>query len=426
MKIFTIILLAVFGLSALVGLIVFATFNSSGKGGSGISDVVVWGTLPEDTLKKTLQNFTRTYPAFTKMTYVYKDPEVFIEDFTEALSVGKGPDLLLISHDFILQNEEKIRAIGGNATKPRAFRDTYIEATEPLLVSGGALMMPLLVDPLVMYYNRPLLNGAGVAVPPASWEAVAALSERMTKRAAGEARIDIATIPFGTYSNVPYAHSILSLLFLQAGSSIMTRSQSGSFDVSLVDSRTTSALRFYTDFSNPLKSVYSWNTSLPSAFTQFLAGDVAFYIAPFSERLRILAGAPNLNMDMTQVPNPQTRTTPLTTGTIYGLVLPASSGSPADAMVLATALSQKEVVLSLAERFGMVPVRRDAIVTENQTDPFLTIGHRSALITKIWLSPSPQVMEAIFGTMVDSVRSGLNDANGAVGIAAQALKDEVK
>lgn len=424
MKIFTIILLVIFGALALLGLIVFATYQS--KGGSQVAQITVWGTLPKEAFDKTLKDFSREYPAFARVTYVHKDPEIFIEDFTEALSVGKGPDLLLVSSDLIVPNEKKIRAIGGSATRPRTFRDTYIEATEPLLVSGGALMMPFLLDPLVMYYNRSLLSNAGVSIPPATWEAVASLSERMTKRTVGGASIDVATVAFGTYSNVPYARDILSLLFFQAGSSIMELGDNGKYAATLRNGNTVSALRFYTDFSNPLKSVYSWNSSLSNAFNQFIAGDLAFYVAPFSERVRIEAGAPNLNVDMTVVPHPQTATTQVTTGALYGFVLPLASPHPNDAMTVVGYLSEKPVVTALARAFNMISVRRDGLLVDEGTDPFVSVGNRSALLMRIWLSPSAVAVDRIFGTMVDSVRSGLATPEEAVIVGTAALQNEVK
>ena len=47
--------------------------------------------------------------------------------------------------------------------------------------------------------------------------------------------------------------------------------------------RTRSVLTYYTDFANPLKSVYSWNRSFSSSRDAFLAQNLAVYFGPGSE-----------------------------------------------------------------------------------------------------------------------------------------------
>jgi ABC-type glycerol-3-phosphate transport system substrate-binding protein len=424
MRPFQLGLLAAFLIAAVIGLIVFATYRSNPQGDAGIDPVTMWGVLPERDMHDVLLELSKTYPIFEKVTYVYKNPNSFSSDFTESLALGNGPDILLVEDDFILPNTQKIRLIGGSITQPRTFRDTYLEVAEPYLVEGGSLMVPIIVDPLVMFYNRTLLNSAGVATPPSSWEEVAALSPRLTKRNSSSADIEIATIPFGSYGNVPHARDILSTLFFQSGSNITTR-KGTSIEVTLDPAKAASALRFYTEFANPLTSAYSWNSSLPNAFTQFVAGDLVFYPAFFSERVKIKTGSPNLNFDVTDMPKPQLASSRVATASVYGIVLPRSSKNQADVLLVLSTLANEDVSKAFAAAFSMVPARR-SLISGNVPDAFIAVGNRAALTSKIWLSPAPPVTDSIFGGMVDSVRSGFQSPDEAVKTGIEELNSALQ
>jgi len=55
------------------------------------------------------------------------------------------------------------------------------------------------------------------------------------------------------------------------------------------------ALRFYTDFANPLKDVYTWNKDRPDSLEAFLSGQSAYFFGYAYDIPDIQTRAPRLN-----------------------------------------------------------------------------------------------------------------------------------
>ncbi len=76
--------------------------------------------------------------------------------------------------------------------------------------------LPLGVDTLAVFYNRDLLNAAGIATPPATWTQFQEAVVKLTRVSAGDV-IAQSGAALGTSRNVERAFDILSLLMLQNG-----------------------------------------------------------------------------------------------------------------------------------------------------------------------------------------------------------------
>ena len=159
---------------------------------------------------------------------------------------------------------------------------------------------------------------------------------------------------FGEYDNVNNAKALLSTLIMQAGSPIVSLDNTtGSFSSSLYQksansalSPAVSALTFFTDYSNPKKSVYSWNSSLPDSKDSFLAGNLATYFGFASEASDIANKNPNLNFDVTTVPQTLNATAKITFGELYGFAFLKSSPNNLAAFNLVSTLTSADGVLN--------------------------------------------------------------------------------
>src|SRR3989344_5228861 len=278
-KPFRIIVLAAFGLIAIVGLFMFARFEGFDNGQDAIGVVSIWGTLPEEAVSLQIENLREERPEFAHVSYTEIPLATFGAELAEALAIDEGPDMVLISQEQLVSERNKLSVIPYSSISQRDFLDTFVPVTELYLTDKGTYGIPILVDPLVMYYNRTLFASAGVPQPPATWEAVLGLSDRITVRSGGQ--ITRSLLSFGEYDNVQNARGILSLLLLQAGTPV-TELSNGKLRAALNHgpevsgtSGSISALSFYTQFSDPAKTVYSWNRALPNARQAFLAGDLA-------------------------------------------------------------------------------------------------------------------------------------------------------
>ena len=111
----------------------------------------------------------------------------------------------------------------------------------------------------------------------------------------------------GGSSNIDRYSDILSVIMIQNGA-IMQNGDQVSFNKVPSSAQQAnynpglSALRFYTDFANPIKEVYSWNTLMPNSLDAFIGGNLGIMFG-YSYQLPIIkARAPKLNFSVAKLP----------------------------------------------------------------------------------------------------------------------------
>ncbi len=423
LKPFQIILMALFAFFAAAGLILFANFGGFGNPSAKIGAVTIWGTVPGDRMEAAIGVLRAGNQEYGQVNYVEMQEATFDTDLAEAIASGSGPDLILISQEQLTTEQNKISVIPFSTISLRDYRDTFLPITELFLAEDGTYGIPFAVDPLVLYYNRSILTQAGVAAPPTSWEAVTSLSERISQSSAGA--LAQSTVPFGVYDNVENARAIVSLLLLQAGNPISTVGSNG-VRGALADANdggsvpAQSALAFYTQFADPVKTVYSWNRDVTSARQAFLAGTLAFYPGFASELPSLKSANPNLDFDMAPIPQPQTGSQKLTYAKAYAFAIPRTSANADGAVASALALANPSLAGGISEALFMAPATR-ASLTPSSADRYAPVYFPQALIARGWLSPSPADTDRVFSTMISNITSGRAQLGPALGTANQAL-----
>jgi multiple sugar transport system substrate-binding protein len=167
--------------------------------------------------------------------------------------------------------------------------------------------LPLFMDTMVMFYNKDLFNNAGIAEPPAYWnktfqQYVQKLTKQNTK---GE--IIQSGVALGGSTNVSRAPDILAALMLQNGATIIDDNNQVMFAQNLRNTGQEfnpgiEALRFYIDFANPAKEVYTWNDALDNSLTMFEANKLAMMFGYAYQLETIRADAPKLNFGIAHLP----------------------------------------------------------------------------------------------------------------------------
>jgi multiple sugar transport system substrate-binding protein len=424
---FQLILLIVFALFALFGLYFFANYNGFSSGGVKIGTVVIWGTLPQAAMQDELAALSTQNKAYAKVMYVQKDVTTFDSDLANAIASGAGPTLILISQEELLQEENKINLIPFSSIPQRTYLNTYLPEDEIYLTSDGTYGIPFTIDPLVLYYNKTLLESAGIAVPPSSWEAVTGLAPSLTRKDQNGTLLQSA-IPFGEYTNVEDARGILSLLLLQSGTPITSLGTAGVRSVLTTTSAQTAdgippaqtVLNFFTQFSDPSRTVYTWNASFPSAQQAFLAGNLALYVGYASEEPVLKAANPNLEFDMAQIPQPETATKKVDYGLAYAFAIPKASTNQSGAYLTAKALTSQTLLPNAAAELSMAPAQ-PALLSASPSDVYAPVYYPEALVSEGWLAPAPGTTDTIFSTMITNITSGRFQAVDALYAADQAL-----
>lgn len=419
---FQLIVLGIFLITAVGGIVVVATFKGGGPGDRTFAaPVVLWGTLPAEGVESVIQALKLELgdESFV-VSYVEKEASLFEKDLLEAIAIREGPDLIILAHDRILKEKNKITLIPYDSFSERTFKDQYLEEGELYLFPEGILALPFSVDPLVMYWNRDLFASAARASPPQFWDELYTISPLITNRdQAGN--IKTSTVALGEFVNVSHAKELLSALIRQAGNPIVAV-EGGAIKAVLAETRgrtsspAEASVRFFNDFSDPVKPFYSWNRSLSPSKEAFIAGDLAVYFGFASEINELREKNPNLNFDVALFPQTRDANLKSTFGKMYGMAVLKSSKNPADAFFAAMAFTGKSGIVQWTQATGLPPVRRD-LISVRPTDSFKPVFYDSAVLARAWLDPDPIETQAIFKDMVEGSASGERRISEAVGRA---------
>lgn len=439
-SIFQILLLAGFGALAVAGVLIFS-FAIGGGTTNTIGAVKIWGTLDQAAMTAVIRQAADTDPSLAMVSYEQKDPATYEKDLTEALANGTAPDLFVLRQDFAFKDIGKLALSPLSTLSQAQFESTFIQAAEPFVSQAGILGIPILSDPIVLYWNKDMFAAAGFSEAPRYWDQIFAMSQKLTVKDSTGA-ITKSAIALGEYQNIPAAKEILAALIMQAGGYITGRDSSGRLVSELLPKSggggaqsTETALRFYTEFADPSKIDYSWNRSLPQAREAFASGDLALYIGYASENTLITRANPNLNFAEAALPQIRAGKSTMTTARVYALSATRSGRNPAGALTAAYTLAKLENAQALSVALGLPSARRDALsvaattavpqglVSQNDTCRGLDIPICSSAMARAWIDPDPDATATIFRAMIENTTSGASLVTEAVQRADQQLSN---
>ena len=412
---FQLIILIFFIAAAVFGVLVFSGAIPIGKNNDAgaLGTVVLWGTIPSDQIAAALSTFNTANPSFV-VKYVQKSADTFDQDLLEALASGTGPDLFFLPDNLLYHYSNKIFTIPYSSYPLANFQNTFAGAGQVFLTDNGILAFPMSIDPLMLYYNRSLLDAGGVVYPPATWDDLTNVAPALTQKDDSNT-ISQSAVALGYYSNVNNAKNILATMFMQVGNPIV-QEQNGAYISALgsQDANTSISpiLKFYTSFADPSQSVYSWNVSFPNSSDAFSSGNLAFYFGFASELKSLINKNPNEDFFVAPVPQVKNSSFKLTDAEVTGLAISSASKNFTTAFTAASLLANSDFAASFATATGTVPARRD-LLNIRPTDQYNPYFYSSALYARSWIDPSSADTDNIFSGMINEVLSGSMSADDA-------------
>ncbi len=424
------IIIGIFIVFSVVGFFMFAGIGGLGGGGAAPHQTVIWGSVPARYFNDVYAALNEGAPGTIDYAYQEVPANKWDETLLQALAEGTPPDVVVEPYERLVKDESRLAVIPYTAYSERTFQDNFIEGGDLFLKSDGIIGLPFIVDPLVMYWNKDMLTSELIAVVPKTWDDMIALSGKLTKKTE-DLEIKKSMFGMGEWTNVTNAKEILSMLFLQSGNPIITRINDGGYKAILAEdfgntvAPAQTALAFYTQFADPLKSVYAWNRSLPTTQDTFLRGNSAFYFGFASELPVLKAKNPNLNFDVTTVPQPKNPKATITFGKIYGLGILKSSQFKSEAFKTILDLTAGTTAKALVTATGLPPVRRD-LLASIPADASAASFYQAALQAHAFLDIDPQTTTAVFKNMVESVLSGKSEIGTLLNTANQQLEERIQ
>ncbi len=412
--------LAAAGVLLLSGIIPGFSLGKSGGAGPA-SQLVIWGNAPSDYFQGIITDINQANKDSFSISYVQKNSATYESELIDALAAARGPDIFFLPQDLILKHKNKIFPIPFESFSERNFKDTFIQEGELFLLKDGAVAMPFLINPMVLYWNRDLFSGAGLASAPKTWDEFLNFSQKLTVFDSS-GNIIQSGAALGEFKNIDYAKDIISLLILQTGNpivdSVTLKSALAEQAGALNPAEATT--RFFLEFSDPAKTSYSWNASLIDSKNAFIAGSLAMYFGYSGEYNDIKSKNPHLNFDAAPVPQIKNSPTQATFGKITGLAISKSSANIPRAASAVYQLINQDSISKLTEAAFLAPVRRD-LLSQAAKDPVLAVFYKAGIQARGWLEPDSASISAIFENMVQSVKTGKSGISDAVSSASQKL-----
>ncbi len=257
--------------------------------------------------------------------------EEYEDQLLNALAEDRGPDIFSINTTWMKKYQPKIAPmpatvnISYEVTKGTLKKETYTEVRtqktitlrdlktkfpevvyDNQVIANQIYGLPLSIDTLALYYNRDLLNNAGISAPPKTWDEFREQIIKLTKQDS-KGNIIQSGAALGTADNITRSPDIISLLMLQNGAPMTDSNGFASFNQMPPGTERTvkpasEALNFYNSFASPATQVYTWNNKMPNSLESFMNGKTAFFFGYAYQILTIKARAPKLNFEITTAP----------------------------------------------------------------------------------------------------------------------------
>jgi len=378
---------------------------------SGQVTLTWWKTFEES---GNIQDLISDYQATHKnvvINFVKKNAADYEQELLNAFASGTGPDIFSIHNDWLPKQADRISPMPQTLMSIRNYRETFVDvASNDFVANNNIYAVPMSLDALALYYNKDLLGSAGIAQPPATWPEVVSDTQKLTKTGSAGSFIQ-SGIALGTSGNVNRAVDILSLLMLQNGTQFYSDdlkqakfdqaqnnpgSSSGSFNPGAT------ALAFYTQFADPSKVTYTWNSKTDLSLDAFVQGKVAMMLSYAYTQPMIKSRAPNLNWGVASMPQVSEDSTKINFANYWGESVSKSSPSVAVAWDFLNFITQKPQLEKYYLKHKQVAPRKDMLASQ-AADSEIGVFAEAALTARSVYKKDANVFEAVFGKMIDDV-----------------------
>ena len=248
-----------------------------------------------------------------------------------ALAEDRGPDIFSIQNTWVKKYQPKLSfmpptislvypVVTGTVKKTVTYqlntknslsikdlRDNFIDVVshDVILDDQKIYGLPLSVDVLAMFYNKDLLNNAGISQAPQYWNNE--FLQDIKKLTIQDPKLGIVQsgAALGGSTNINRFSDILSVLMMQNGATMISADQV-QFNIPPKQNNNynpgVEALHFYTDFTNSAKESYTWNDTLPNSLDMFINGNLAIMFDYSYNLDTIKVVAPKLNFSVAKLP----------------------------------------------------------------------------------------------------------------------------
>ena len=373
--------------------------------------ITVWGVFDDDKeIGETLiTDFRAAYPGVS-VQYLQLDERSYEQDLVNALAAGEGPDVFMIHNTWLSKHKPKIRPL--TTITSQTFASLFPQvATNDFVADSLVYASPLYIDSLALFYNQTMLDAAGIAQPPKTWNDLITIIPRL-RRVDERGRIEQAAVAIGgSEDNINQATDLLSILMFQEGASMINNAGT-SADFS--QSGGTKALDFYTSFANPRNPQYTWNPDYFYSLDGFVQEKIAM-IFNYGYQAEVLRERnPFLNFVVTPMLQQNLEDQAINYADYWGFAVAKSSPQPAVAELFTTFTTMNEGPIgNYLLRTDRSPALR-SVISRSTNSENIGVFATQALTAQSWPQPDMAAVENIFSEAIDLVVGGKLPTNRAI------------
>ena len=410
------IIMGIFVVAAVAAFMIFSgVINIGSEDQSAVGDITIWGSLPTQILQPYIEQAKEQN---LMISYYQKNRDNYEDELINAFASGNGPDLFIMPHESILRHSDKVFKIPYTSFPRSIYERTYIDQAHLFLSDSGVIAFPIMVDPMVMYYNKALISSAFLLDVPEYWEDLSDFTNLITVQS-GIGEVSISGAGLGTFDNIRGAKDILTTMILQNGNDIvgvdtLSKKKKSVMSVSEEDlAKTEQAIDFYTSSSRFGSNTYSWNEALVDSQSKFIAGELALYFGKASEIESIRRKNPNLDFNIALFPQIKNSSKKITHGDMTGIAIGKQTQNIPAALLVASKIASLEISDGLAKDLLVAPARKD-LLRNKPEDSFRTLVYNSAIIADAWVDSDPVATSTIFRTIIRNVNTGASTTRRAI------------
>lgn len=428
----------------------------------------IWSVVDDSTVYDPVMAAYRQSHPNVQLNYRRLRLEEYESELLNALAEDRGPDIFLIHHNAVGKYLSKIvpmpastrmaySVVTGTIKKEqtwelrseptitlKAYKEQFADAAikdtirrvnvstevDKFDIQERLMAMPLAIDTMALYYNKDVLNAAGIPTPPTTWTE---FQEQITKLVKLDTKGEIvqAAAGIGTAQNVERSVDLVTALMAQNGTQMFDPTVGVTFQQippELEGKRDIApaqqALEFYTDFANPAKETYTWNNAQTNSMDAFIAGKTAFFFGYAYQQDLVRARAPKLNLGISALP--QIEGNPVKNIANYWVWVVSKKSKNPDAawnfLNFIASPTEAKKVLDIMKR----PAARKALLVDQLDDERTGVFASQVLTAVTWYTGNNvDVMEEAMEQMIEDVISGGLPVSTAIRNAADKINQTI-
>jgi multiple sugar transport system substrate-binding protein len=342
-------------------------------------NLTYWGLWDDPSVyEEVIKEYEEKNPN-VKIAYQKVNKEQYRERLIARSEASTGPDIFRFHNTWLPQISRVASAIPLDLLSNEEFEKSFypIHNTD-LKIGENHYGIPLMIDGLVMLYNKEILESSGVAKPPQNWVGgsndLLSIASALTVRDTNQVLIS-SGVAIGEAENISHFGEIFTVLLLQNGGNLRE----------LTTVEASDALQVYRKFAED----GIWNLDMPNSISAFIQGRVALIFAPSWQIHGIKAQNPALQIGVSALPL-GINSKQLSISNYWAEGVSKTSKHQREAWKFLIFLSQREQLLKIYENqskvrvFGNAYPRPDMadLLTDNEfLNPVIDQAKNSAYVT---------------------------------------------